>query len=529
MTIVSNMRDSFSLFVTGALVAFSHARMLTILKSTFRDFSDDECPVRAAALAYYTVFALPALLVLLLMIAGAVWDPQDVQRAMEGQFSSLVGSEGGSAIHGMIQSADKPGQGGILATVLSLGMLVFGATGAMMQLQAALNRAWEVRPDPKKGGLKVFVTKRLLSLGMILGVAFLLIVSLAMSALITAFGDSLTFIPEPALHAVSLLLNFAVLTLLFAAMFKVLPDAKIEWGEVWVGAAVTSLLFVAGKFALGLYLGRSSPGDAFGAASAFAVILVWIYYAGMILLFGAEFTQAWAQHRGAHIEPEEGAIRVERQRADGTADEKADVQKGVNKDVKSDVNRDVKSDVNRDVTTDLSTNRWNAPHTHSARRLQMDSIRRNDFRPVRPNGDGHGGNGLSQHESVGELFKRLSADSTHLMRQEINLAKVELKESGQRLGSAVSKLGMAIGIAIPGMLALTAFLVIGLGDLIESYWAGALIVAVVLLVVAGIMATKAMANLKGGVIAIPETAGTLREDSQWAKQEVQAFKREFTA
>lgn len=476
--------------------------MLTILKRAFRDFNDDECPVRAAALAYYTVFALPPLLVLLLMLAGALWDPQDVQRAMESQFASLVGSDGASAIHGMIESADKPGSGGFLATVLSIGMLVFGATGALMQLQGALNRAWEVRPDPKQGGIKAFVMKRLLSLGMILGIAFLLIVSLALSALITAFGETLTFIPEPALLAVNFALNLVVLTVLFAAMFKMLPDAKIAWRDVWVGAGVTAALFVAGKFALGLYLGRSAPGDAFGAASALAVILVWVYYAGMILLFGAEFTQAWTQHGGRRIEPEEGAIRVERQ----TADQEAD------------------------PTTKRTTKRTTTQTTDlTARKRSMDSISRRDGRTAPAHGNGHGGNGLTQHESVGELFKRLSADSTHLMRQEINLAKAELKESSARVGTAASRLGVAVGIAIPGLLALTAFLVIGLGDLIDNYWASALIVAVVLLVTAAVMAKRAIANLKEGSIGIPETAGTLREDAQWAKQEVQAFKREFTA
>lgn len=475
--------------------------MLTVLKRAFRDFNDDECPVRAAALAYYTVFALPPLLVLLLMLAGALWDPQDVQRAMESQFASLVGSDGASAIHGMIESADKPGSGGVLATVLSMGMLVFGATGALMQLQGALNRAWEVRPDPARGGIKAFVAKRLLSLGMILGIAFLLIVSLALSALIAAFGEMLTFVPEPALLAVNFALNLGVLTVLFAAMFKVLPDAKVEWRDVWVGAGATALLFVAGKFALGLYLGRSTPGDAFGAASALAVILVWVYYAGMILLFGAEFTQAWTQHRGRRIEPEEGAIRVERQPADQTKERPAGA-----------ANHRTPLPVND--TTDST-----------ARKGRMESIGRRD---VRANGAGHHGNGLTQ-ESVGELFKRLSADSTHLMRQEINLAKAELKESSARLGSAASRLGMAVGIAIPGLLALTAFLVIGLGDLIDNYWASALIVAVVLLVVAGVVAKRAIATLKEGSIGIPETAGTLREDAQWARQEVQAFKREFTA
>lgn len=481
--------------------------MLSILKRAFRDFNDDECPVRAAALAYYTVFALPPLLVLLLMLAGALWDPQDVQRAMESQFASLVGSDGASAIHGMIESADKPGSGGVLATVLSIGMLVFGATGALMQLQGALNRAWEVRPDPEQGGIRAFVMKRLLSLGMILGIAFLLIVSLALSALIAAFGETLTFIPEPALLAVNFVLNLVVLTVLFAAMFKMLPDAKIAWRDVWVGAGVTAALFVAGKFALGLYLGRSAPGDAFGAASALAVILVWVYYAGMILLFGAEFTQAWTQHGGRRIEPEQGAIRVERERA-GERTGEPTTERPAERTTKPTTER----------TTDLT-----------ARKRSMDSISRRDGRTVPAHGNGHGGNGLTQHESVGELFKRLSADSTHLMRQEINLAKAELKESSARVGTAASRLGVAVGIAIPGLLALTAFLVIGLGDLMDNYWASALIVAVVLLATAAVMAKRAIANLKEGSIGFPETAGTLREDAQWAKHEVQEFKREFTA
>ena len=291
--------------------------MLKVLKRALKDFADDECPVRAAALAYYTVFALPPLLMLLIMVAGAVWDAQDVQRALEGQFAGLVGSDGAKAIHGMIESGDRLGSQGVVPTVLGVAALVFGATGAMLQLQGALNRAWEVRPDPQQGGWKRFVAKRILSLGMILGVAFLLIVSLAITALLGAAGSSLTFIPEPVLQVVNFVVAFAVLTVLFAAIFKVLPDAKIEWRDVWVGAAATSLLFVIGKFVIGLYLGRNSPGDAYGAASALAVILVWIYYAGMIVLFGAEFTQAWATNRGAEIVPEKGAIRFDREAAVG--------------------------------------------------------------------------------------------------------------------------------------------------------------------------------------------------------------------
>jgi membrane protein len=282
--------------------------MLSTLKAAFKDFNEDECPMLAAALSYYTVFALPPLLILLIMVAGAVWDPAEVQRALETQFAGLVGSESGRAIHDMIQQGDRAGKRGVMATILGTAALLFGATGAFIQLQSALNRAWEVKPDPKRGGIRNFLGKRLLSLGMVLGIAFLLVVSLAMSAVITAMGNTLTFIPEPALHVVNLLLSLCVFTLLFAAMFKVLPDAEIAWRDVWVGAAVTTVLLVLGKFLIGLYLGRSEPGDAFGAAGALAVILIWVYYAGMILLFGAEFTQSWAKARGAEIRPEKGAM-----------------------------------------------------------------------------------------------------------------------------------------------------------------------------------------------------------------------------
>jgi membrane protein len=205
----------------------------------------------------------------------------------------------------------RPGAGGLFATVLGIAALTFGALGAFMQLQGALNRAWEVKPDPKKGGIRKFIAKRILSAGMILAVAFLLIVSLAVSALLSALGSKLAFIPEPALHAADAILSFSVLTLLFAAIFRFLPDAEIAWRDVWTGALATAALFVVGKFVIGLYLGRSAPGDAYGAASALAVILVWIYYAGMIVLFGAEFTQAWAERRGSRKRPEKGAMHVE--------------------------------------------------------------------------------------------------------------------------------------------------------------------------------------------------------------------------
>ncbi len=285
-----------------------------VLKGAAKDFSDDECPLRAAALAYYTVFAMPPLLVLLIMIAGFVLDPQDVQRAMETQFAGLVGSEGAKGIHEMIASADQPGSGSVVKTVLSIAGLVFGATGAFIALQGALNHAWEVKPDPKQGGIKNFIVKRVFSIGMVLGIGFLLAVSMALTAGISAIGERVGGgVAEPVMYAIELVASLAVLAVLFAAIYKILPDAKVQWSDVWVGGVVTALLFVVGKFALGYYLGRSEPGSAFGAAGALAIILVWVYYAGMIILFGAEFTQRWAESRGRSVEPEEGAIHVEEQ------------------------------------------------------------------------------------------------------------------------------------------------------------------------------------------------------------------------
>jgi membrane protein len=282
-----------------------------ILKRAFDDFGEDECGIRAAALAYFTVFALPPLLILLVMITGWIWGPEQVQRAIESQFAGMMGQSGAQQVHQMLVHGNQSAGGGTVATIMSTVGLILGATGAFLSLQDALNRVWEVKPDPKQGGIKSFITKRLLSMGMVLGLGFLLAVSLALTAGISAIGGALGGGLSPALlHVLDLVVSFAVLTALFAALFKVLPDAEIAWRDVWMGGAATAALFVLGKFAIGLYLGHSNPGDAFGAAGALAVILVWAYYAGMILLFGAEFTQEWATARGSGIVPSAGAVKV---------------------------------------------------------------------------------------------------------------------------------------------------------------------------------------------------------------------------
>lgn len=291
--------------------------IVDILKQSFKDFSDDECPTMAAALSYYTVFSLPPLLLLIIMIAGAVMDPQDVREALHGQLGALLGQSGGDEIRTIMEKAQEtktPDTGRPVAAILGVATLVLGATGVFGQLQAALNKAWEVKPDPEQGGIKSFLVKRIFSFGMVIAIAFLLLVSLALTAAISAVGGMMgRLVPgvgEAVLHVLNFVVSFGVITLLFAAMFKIVPDAQVAWKDVWVGAVVTGVLFMIGKYAIGFYLGRSNPGEVYGAAGSLAILLVWIYYASMIVFFGAEFTQTWAEHRGQGVMPEKGAVRV---------------------------------------------------------------------------------------------------------------------------------------------------------------------------------------------------------------------------
>jgi membrane protein len=271
---------------------------IATLKGALTDFMDDKCPMRAAALSYYTAFALPPLLILLTMIAGAVWSPDDVAAALEAQFAGMIGPEGSRTVHDMVKTSER--SNGVLGTILGIAGLLFGATGALISLQDALNAVWEVKPDPQAKGLKHFVLKRLLSLGMIFGLGFLLIVSLALSAVLSALGESIGN-ESVVMQIVGMLVSLAVLSVIFAAIFKYLPDTDVKWSDVWAGALLTAVLLEVGKTLLGLYLGSKNPGSAFGAASALAVLLVWIYYSAMLVLLGAELTQALAARRGRVI------------------------------------------------------------------------------------------------------------------------------------------------------------------------------------------------------------------------------------
>lgn len=288
-------------------------KAVSLAKATIKDFLEDNCTSLAAALSYYTIFSLPPLLILILILVGTFVEPADVQKALHSQFAGMMGSAGADQMQTIIQLGKRPGGEKGIGAIVGIVTLLIGATGAFLQLQQSLNRVWEVQPDPGRGGVRNFIMKRLLSFGMLLGIAFLLLVSLVVTAVLSKVSDylgALGGVSGVLLTVLSSIGSLAIIALLFTLMFKYLPDALVEWGDARVGGIATALLFEIGRFLLGFYFGRSDPGSAFGAAGSLALILVWIYYSGIIVLLGAEFTQAWAEQHGRFIEPKEGAVRV---------------------------------------------------------------------------------------------------------------------------------------------------------------------------------------------------------------------------
>jgi membrane protein len=275
-----------------------------LLKRTYSKWNEDHAPGLGAALAYYTVFSLAPLLMIVIAIAGFVFGQEAAQGQIMGQIQGLVGEESAKAIQSMIEEARKPAAG-ILATLIATGMLLFGATGVFAQLQESLNIIWKVKAKPGEGMWKT-LKDRFISLLAVLGTGFLLLISLVISAGLSALGATLEHVlpgPEFLLQIINFFVSFAVVTLLFAMIYKLLPDTPIRWDDVWIGASMTSLLFTIGKFFIGLYLGKSEVGLAYGTAGSLVVILLWVYYASQIFLFGAEFTAVYAESRGTQLEP----------------------------------------------------------------------------------------------------------------------------------------------------------------------------------------------------------------------------------
>lgn len=289
----------------------SHGSMF---KTTFKQWNQREPFNNSIIIAYYTIFSLPGLLVILINIAGYFFGAEAVTKQLASQIGGLVGGDTAKSIQDMIANAQKMG-GTTLSTILSVATLLFGATGVFYQLQQMLNKIWEVKPKPKESAILKIVRDRVFSFGLILVVGFLLLVSLVLSAALSALsGWVQTYISEAFLvifNILDILVSIGVVTLLFAAIFKFLPDAKIIWRDVWHGAVMTSILFVIAKYLLGLYFGNSDPGSTYGAAGSIILIMLWVSYAGLILLFGAEFTQVYARAHGRNVKPTEGAVSTE--------------------------------------------------------------------------------------------------------------------------------------------------------------------------------------------------------------------------
>jgi membrane protein len=268
-------------------------------KAVYR-WLDDRAPTMGAAIAYYTVFSLAPMLVMVIAVAGLAFGQQAAEGALFGELADLIGPESAVAVQAMLRSASST-RSGILATAVGMGALIIAATAVLGELQSALNVIWKV---PASGGRGVwhFLKSRLLSLAVILVIGFLLLVSLVISTALAAFSDYLDWLlPGLAtiLRIVHLILSFAFTTVLFAMIFKILPDSPVEWEEVWLGAVIAALLFTLGKHLISLYIGSSNMASTYGAAGALIIVLVWVYYSVQILLLGAEFAKAYSDRRQA--------------------------------------------------------------------------------------------------------------------------------------------------------------------------------------------------------------------------------------
>jgi membrane protein len=274
---------------------------LWLLGEAAEGWRRDNAPRLCAALAYYTLFSLAPLLLVAIAIAGLVFGEQAAQGQIVAQLRGLLGETGALAVEQMVEHSRRPGSG-LLATAIALLTLLLGASGVFGELKSALNVVWDVPESAGRSGLTGLLRDRLASFAMVLAVGFLLLVSLLASAVLaSADGLLSSLIPGwvTALHLLNAALSLGTITVLFALIYKLLPDARIHWSDVWVGAAITAALFTAGKQLIGLYLGRSSFGSVYGAAGSLVVLIVWVYYAAQVFFFGAELTQAYARHHGS--------------------------------------------------------------------------------------------------------------------------------------------------------------------------------------------------------------------------------------
>lgn len=282
-------------------MAMKFGLLVTLTRKAVTSWIDDFAPSMGAAISYYTVFSLAPLLVIVIAVAGAIFGQEAVRGEIVDQLQGLIGREGAIAIQGMIRSASEPSKG-LLAGAISIGVLIVGATTVFAELQSALDRIWHVPEKAKPTGVWALLRARVLSFGLILGLAFLLMVSLLVSTGVAAFGQwAGGMLPgwELLLQGINIVFSLATTTVLFGMIFKFMPTVRIEWGDVWVGAGVTAVLFEVGKAGIGFYLGKSGVSSSFAAAGSLVVLLAWVYYAAQIFLLGAEFTKVYSDSHGS--------------------------------------------------------------------------------------------------------------------------------------------------------------------------------------------------------------------------------------
>mgnify|MGYP005843860113 CR=1 FL=1 len=285
--------------------------LLSLLKQTVKEWADDKASRLAAAMAYYTVLSLAPLLIVIILVVGQVLGEQAAENQIVDQLSGLVGEQSAEFIQEIVANASRP-EGGIVGTVISLGTLLFGAIGLFNALQSTLNTIWEVEPEPGRGILSTVL--RYVFLLFIVGVTGLLVLALLVASSVIAgltetLADLLPF-SGVVVWVVNIVVSLIIATLLFALLFRFVPMAKIAWSDVWLGAAVTAVLFVVGQFALSIYLGRGNITSTYGAFGSLVALLLWVYYSAQILFFGAEFTQVYANRYGSQVRPEEEAVAV---------------------------------------------------------------------------------------------------------------------------------------------------------------------------------------------------------------------------
>ncbi len=285
-----------------------------LFQRTFNKWLEDKAPQLGAALAYYTVFSLAPLILILLAIVGVIFrhDPANAWSKITQQMSYFLDRNAIEVVKQIAQQVAHPTKN-IFASVIGIALALFGASGVFVQLQDALNTIWGVKAKPG-AGIWEFIRARFLSFGMVAGVCFLLLVSLTVESALQGFFHNLqAMFPAGGFVALAMyfFFDFVIVATLFAMIFRFLPDAKIRWRDVSIGAVLTAIFFLIGKWALGLYLGSGAAGSAYGAASSLITLLLWVYYSAQILLFGAEFTQVYTNQFGAHVKPEKYAVRVE--------------------------------------------------------------------------------------------------------------------------------------------------------------------------------------------------------------------------